>query len=221
MPSFGQIFPPNKFRHALKLLKDVRRPRILDIGCGNKSPSITKHWFSESEYHGVDIVEDYNLSAEDKKAMDRFIKVTIEGGGYDQIPDESYDLLIMSHVIEHMNDPLPTLQMLLRKVRSGGMIYLAFPSERTLGLPSAVDTLHFSDDSTHIFLPSVRDCVNLMLANRFRIVFGGTSRNPARWVLGCCLAPIRFLTRLLTGNMSARGLWYFYGFESSVVAVKL
>jgi 2-polyprenyl-3-methyl-5-hydroxy-6-metoxy-1,4-benzoquinol methylase len=103
MPSFGQIFPPNKFRHALKHLQGVRRPRILDIGCGNKSPSITKHWFPDSEYHGVDIVENYNISVEDKKAIDRFIKVTIEGGGYDQIEDSSYDLLIMSHVIEpHM-----------------------------------------------------------------------------------------------------------------------
>lgn len=221
MPSFGQIFPPNKFRHALKHLRAVQCPRILDIGCGNKSPSITKHWFPGSVYHGVDIVENYNLSPEDKKAMDRFIKVTIEGGGYEQIEDNSYDLLIMSHVIEHMNDPLPTLEKLMRKIRPGGMIYLAFPSERTLGLPNAIDTLHFSDDSTHIFLPSVRDCVNLMLANRFRIIFGGTSRNLPRWILGFCLAPIRFLTRLLTGKMSARGLWYFYGFESSVVAVKL
>lgn len=220
MPSFGQIFPPNKFRHALKHLQGVRRPRILDIGCGNKSPSITKHWFPDSEYHGVDIVENYNISVEDKKAIDRFIKVTIEGGGYDQIEDSSYDLLIMSHVIEHMNDPMPTLQMLVRKIRPGGMIYLAFPSERTLGLPNAIDSLHFSDDSTHIFLPSVRDCVNLLLGNQFRIVFGGTSRNPARWIIGLCLAPVRLTRKLLTGKMSARGLWYFYGFESSVVAVK-
>lgn len=110
--------------------------------------------------------------------------------------------------------------MLVRKIRPGGMIYLAFPSERTLGLPNAIDTLHFSDDSTHIFLPSVRDCVNLLLENQFRIVFGGTSRNPARWITGLFLAPVRLTSKLLTGKMSARGLWYFYGFESSVVAVK-
>lgn len=216
----GDLIPPEKFRLPLRLLSRCPRPQILDVGCGNHSPTATKKWFPQSIYHGVDIVEDYNLNEADKQAMQRFIKVDPNGGGYDQIEAGAYDLLVMNHVLEHMPNAMEILDVLLEKMRSGGVVFLAFPSERSLQLPSARGTLHFSDDPTHVFVPSVREIANLLLAKGFTIVRAGQSKNPIRWWIGALILPVRLLQRALTGHMSAKGLWYVLGFEASVIAVK-
>ena len=216
----GDILPPEKFRLPLSLLQRVAEPKILDVGCGNHSPTATRKWFPQCVYHGVDIVEDYNLNEADKKAMQRFIKVEPDGGGYEQIENGAYDFLVMNHVLEHMPNAMEILDCLLEKLRPGAVVYLAFPSERSLQLPSAQGTLHFCDDSTHVFVPSVREITNLLLSRGFTIVRAGQSKNPVRWWIGALVLPFRWVQRALTGRMSAKGLWYVLGFEASVIAVK-
>src|SRR3974377_239438 len=97
---------PTKF---LYFKRKIRNPgiRILDIGCGNNSPSITKRWFPECHYSGADI-ESYNLSDDDKDVMDEFFLLGADGSGYSAIPDRSYDFIILHHVVEHMAKPMET-----------------------------------------------------------------------------------------------------------------
>jgi 2-polyprenyl-3-methyl-5-hydroxy-6-metoxy-1,4-benzoquinol methylase len=77
---------------------------ILDIGCGNHSPSLAKRWFPKSTYHGADI-QKYRLNTADLLAMDNFYLIGQDGNqGYDDIPDMTYDFIVMNHVIEHIRD---------------------------------------------------------------------------------------------------------------------
>jgi hypothetical protein len=55
------------------------------VGCGNNSPSTTKRWFPECHYSGADI-QSYNLNDEDKRAMDDFYALGLDGSGYAAIP---------------------------------------------------------------------------------------------------------------------------------------
>src|SRR5579864_6742584 len=99
------ILEPFRFRILRRYAAETDRLRILDIGCGNSSPTVAKRWQPDCEYHGVDIQE-YNQTEADLKAMDRFFLVTADGGGYDKIPDSWYDVVILNHVIEHVREPL-------------------------------------------------------------------------------------------------------------------
>jgi|GEM_PF-384044 len=46
------------------------------------------------------------------------------------IPTDSQDFVIANHFLEHCEDPLATLENLLRVIRPGGMIYMAVPDKR-------------------------------------------------------------------------------------------
>jgi SAM-dependent methyltransferase len=46
------------------------------------------------------------------------------------VPDQSYDFLISAHVIEHMKNPLGSLQQWCRVVKPGGKLYLIVPDKR-------------------------------------------------------------------------------------------
>lgn len=191
-------------------------PRILDIGCGNNSPSVTKHWFPDCDYSGADI-QRYNIDERDDAAMDHFYLVKADGSGYDSIPDDYYDFVVLHHVIEHMQNSTPILASLCRKLKPGGYIWIAFPSLRSLSLPSAAEgTLQFCDDISHVYLPDVREVSNTLLANGVTVLHAGKTRDAVRMLLGILVLPVTIIKRVLTGKLSALGLWYILGFEDHV-----
>jgi SAM-dependent methyltransferase len=193
-------------------------PRILDVGCGNHSPSITKRWFPGCHYAGAD-VQRYNLNEADDAAMDRFFLLGVDESGYEAIPDSSYDFVILNHVLEHVPDPRPILTLLAAKLKPGGYIWIAFPSVRSLSLPSSCDeTLHFCDDPTHVYVPGVREVANILLANRVTILHAGPSREGLFTTLGDSFKFLkRMFRKIVTGRFSGRGMWYLLGFEDHVL----
>ncbi len=192
-------------------------PRILDIGCGNGSPTVTKRWFPACHYAGADI-QRYKLSDADMAAMDEFFPLCENGSGYDAIPDASYDFVILNHVVEHMRDPAPVVATLCAKLKPGGYIWIAFPSLRSLSLPHSVDeTLRFSDDPTHVYVPDVREMANILLAHGVAVLHAGRSREGFFTRLGDVFKlGKRTVKRVFTGKFSGRGMWYVLGFEDHV-----
>jgi SAM-dependent methyltransferase len=205
---------PTKFIYARGKLP-TSPLRILDVGCGNNSPSTTKKWFPNCHYSGVDI-QQYNNSEDDMKAMDEFYLVGVDGSGYSAIPDASYDFIILHHVVEHMRDPKPALTTICSKLKPGGYIWVAFPSLRSLALPSAEGTLQFCDDVTHVYVPDIREISNILLRCGVSVIHAGRSRSFARELLGAALLPWAFANKLIRGKFSGKGLWYILGFEDHV-----
>lgn len=64
-----------KFRYVSHLRN--KPIKILDVGCGNRSPQLTKKYFPYCEYHGIDR-EIYNLTETDLKLMDKFYILDLE-----------------------------------------------------------------------------------------------------------------------------------------------
>ncbi|MEO6801806.1 MAG: methyltransferase domain-containing protein [Granulicella sp.] len=205
---------PTKFLYARRRLS-AGTPRILDIGCGNNSPSTTKHWFPGSHYSGADI-QKYNNNDEDIAAMDDFYILGTDGSGYSEIPDSSYDFVILHHVIEHMPMPAPILTMICSKLKPGGYIWIAFPSLRSLSLPSAEGSLQFCDDPTHVYVPDVREVSNILLGNGVKVLHAGRTEHLTRSIIGALILPWALLRRVVTGRLSCKGLWYILGFEDHV-----
>jgi SAM-dependent methyltransferase len=197
-----------------------RRISILDVGCGNHSPSLTKYWFPLATYHGVDIQE-FNIGDDDKRAMDRFFKIAPDLSGQEAVPNEAYDFVVINHVLEHVRDQERFLAVWCAKLKPGGLIWIAFPSRRSLSLPSAEGTLNFCDDPTHVRLPSVREVANILLDNGVSVVVGGRSHDSVQWFLGALMLPVALLRRLVTGRLHADLLRYISGFEDRVIGRKI
>jgi 2-polyprenyl-3-methyl-5-hydroxy-6-metoxy-1,4-benzoquinol methylase len=206
-----------KFQYVRRRISSAS-VRILDIGCGNNSPSVTKRWFPGCHYTGADI-QRYNLNSKDDAAMDAFYLLGTDGSGYEEIPEASYDLVILNHVVEHMTEPMPILAALCAKLKPGGLIWIAFPSLRSLSLPSSEDeTLQFCDDPTHVYVPDVREVANVLLANEVKVLHAGRSRE-GFWTTVADVTKLlkRLLRKMMTGRFSGRGMWYLLGFEDHVL----
>ena len=73
--------------------------------------------------------------------------------------DDRFDLVVASHVIEHVRNPLDVVAECVRVCRPGGRIYIEAPSERSLWLPGMpwwhedLRSLSFFDDPTHVGRP--------------------------------------------------------------------
>ena len=68
---------------------------------------------------------------------------------------DKYDLVVASHVLEHVTKPVNLFGELVRVCKPGGKIYIECPSDRSLTVPSSRDpedhaVLNFWDDPTHV-----------------------------------------------------------------------
>jgi SAM-dependent methyltransferase len=71
------------------------------------------------------------------------------------IADQTYDVIVASHVLEHIRHPIDTVGELLRILKTGGTLYIETPSELSLLTKSGRHFRHqgflsFWDDPTHI-----------------------------------------------------------------------
>ncbi len=189
---------------------------MLDVGCGSHSPSITRKWMPACSYYGIDR-QNYGNDEDDFDVMEKYYELDLERDTLDSVPDEFFDIVIMSHVIEHLSNGLEVITALARKVRPGGHFYLETPSERSLRLPSMKGTLNFFDDETHVRVYGVGEMEKALVDGGFRVVRSGTRRDWIRIVLLPAIVPVKYALRR---ELSAGDFWDVAGFASYVAAVK-
>jgi hypothetical protein len=215
MTSFAKLVCPVKLTFARQRFPRDGNIRILDVGCGNHSPTITKHWFPKSHYCGADI-QNYNNDERDLAAMDEFFPIALDGSGFEGIPERSSDLVIINPIIEHMSDPKPAVAAACKKLTLGGYIWIALPSVRSLSLPSAEGTLNSCDDDTHVRVVDVKNVSNILFDNGVRMFRQGVPTTLLGWFLAW-----RFFLSLGSGDSSRAGCAvvacrYLLGFEDHV-----
>ena len=156
--------------------KDAPRLKVLDVGCGNHSPSTTKLWWPCCEYSGLDRNFD-GYGPGDLSALDHAYRIDCSSTPLSALPDSSFDVIIASHVLEHLPNGLEVLKQLTAKLTPGGFIYVESPSMSSLGLPSMPGCLNFCDDATHIRIYGLREIANVLLQSQVRIVRAGVRRD--------------------------------------------
>jgi 2-polyprenyl-3-methyl-5-hydroxy-6-metoxy-1,4-benzoquinol methylase len=214
-------------KHFDFMLFQSAKPHILDVGCGNHSPSKMKRLFPGSIYTGVDIAE-YNIDQLDKDVADHLHILNCDPIDFAKqldlaLPNNVSDIAIMKHVIEHLSAPFEVLEVLCKKVKPNGLIYLTFPSEKSVFLPSAKGTLNFYDDPTHTWIPSIREISNFLVAHDYKPIFiNQANRGGILYILmGIFSLPLQAAEKILTGKFTANyGTWCLFGFESVMVYQK-
>lgn len=190
--------------------------RLLDVGCGNHSPTITKKWFPACEYHGLDYRTCGN-DEDDARATHRHYNIDLSRQPLDPVPDAFFEVVLMAHSVEHLRNGLDVVRALATKLKAGGRIYVEFPSERSLSLPSMRGTLQFCDDPTHVRLYSVRELSNVLMESGLRVVRAGRRRDWLRLWLLPILLPAKLVLR---GRLEAGDVWDLMGFADYVLAMK-
>lgn len=189
----------------------------MDIGSGSHSSTITKKWLPQCHYTGVDRDVSYDNTEEDIRNMDEFFQLDLTELAFDAIPDDTYDVIIMSHVIEHLHNGDQVLPLLFQKLKKGGLFYIEFPCEASASFPSKKETLNFFDDDTHVRIWSIKEVANIFMKGKFNVKMAGKNRS---WI-NIALMPIKIPLQLITKGYVRGGVyWDAYGFADYLIAEK-
>lgn len=215
---YRKFFPRYGLKKLRRALPANTPIRILDVGCGNHSPTITKLFFPQSHYTGLDKDPDYNLTAQDHQNMDTFIQMDLLHPDWERLPDAHYDVIILAHLLEHIPHGEEVLTHLWQKLKPGGYLYVETPSERSLSLPSMPGTLNFFDDPTHVRLYTLPELCNLFLRLGGRVRSAGLCRQKRKILL---LPLLLLLHTLRYGTWRRGSLWWdLTGFAHHVLVQK-
>lgn len=200
--------------------KWLRKPgvKVLDVGCGNHSPTATKGYYPECFYYGLDRTKYYNNNDDDVRAMDGFFEFDLLSHiSFDSIPDDFFDVIIMSHVIEHTHKGDEVVSGLSKKLKAGGIMYIEFPSRHSVYLPHMKGTLNFYDDPTHVRLYTLKEVRSYLKDNGCSVIKGRIRFNLKR----VFLFPIYFIGWIFSKKGIQGGLfWDVTGFASYIIARK-
>lgn len=199
--------------------------KLLDVGCGNHSPSITKSFFPFCQYYGID-KELYNNDQGDLKSMDKFFQLDLSQQQLAEVPEDYFDVIIFAHVIEHLENGYQVLESLTRKLKKKRHIYVEFPSPKSVNFPTmkkfgAEGCLNFYDDPTHVKLYSVDEVSSFLEKHGFAVERKGTYRNLAKLAALPAGMFLRMMGRFKGRAFIPIGLWDVFGFRNYVLAQKL
>jgi len=111
----------------LRYLAVPGKGRMLDVGC--------------SDGYVLKVAEELGWNAEgvdfDPQAVAyatrKGLKARLGRLADQHLPDDSFDLVLMSHVIEHVHHPVATLDEIRRVLRPGGMLVVTTPNADSWG----------------------------------------------------------------------------------------
>jgi ubiquinone/menaquinone biosynthesis C-methylase UbiE len=210
------LITPHKFRFLPSDFKQ-RKFALLDVGAGSHSATKTKAIFPNCEYHGIDITKNYENDAEDFKAMSGFYELDLTALQFESIPNNYFDVIVMSHIIEHLHNGDKVIEGLLPKLKKGGYIYIEYPGQRSTKLPSMKRTLNFYDDPTHVRIYSVAEVTKVLETNGCEVLRGTTRRY---WPY-IALLPLTVVSETIKYGFIPGGVfWDIAGFAEYVFAIK-
>lgn len=190
--------------------------KVLDVGCGNDSPFAVKTHRPDCHYIGLD-VGDYYQESDPREYADEYILTEPENfSAAIRRFEGQVDAVISSHNLEHCLAPGEVMDAMLKCLKPGGRIYLAFPCEDSVRFPRRRGTLNFLDDSTHRAVPNWQDTISKINREGMLIDFNAKRyREPILATIGLLFEPVSALTRRV---MPAGVTWSLYGFESVIWA---
>ncbi len=217
---FKKKFEPYKFRLIKKYTKN-KPLNVLDVGCGFRSAQVARKWLNVKNYDGIDRII-YLGDQNSYNSIDNFYKLDLDTSDLAQIKNNSYDLIICSHVIEHLHNTPTLISTLIQKLKSSGLIYIETPSKLTLNYPSAIGFLNFNDDPTHVKFYSDAEISTVLQCAGSSLIYSGYRRDWFRIIL---LSPIGVMLNILyylpfKRKISSYGLWDLLGVAWFWLAIK-
>jgi SAM-dependent methyltransferase len=212
---FSIIASP-KFKALNRRFKRNGEFRVLDVGCW-KSALKTKKYFRNCLYYGLDCLDRSTIGEDELEVTEEYYKINLDKDTLSGIAENFFDAVIITHTLEHIKNGLSVIKELSNKLKQKGIIYIEFPSVKSLSLPNMEGTLNFCDDPGHIRIYDIKEVANVLLAANFKIIKAG----PRRDFLKSILTPLTYLYfRCIKRMPAAVALWDICGFADYVLAEK-
>lgn len=140
------------YHHALRTITGGPGTRLLDVGCGSGHFLAMMKRALGFDVYGVEAFGK-NESFAKRHGLNIFRGTLTEA----HFPAQFFDVVTMSHVLEHMPDPRAALKEVRRLLKPDGTLIIAVPNSASL-LRYLFGRDWFSLDAPrHLFVPSVRN----------------------------------------------------------------
>ena len=73
----------------------------------------------------------------------------------------------------------------------------------------------------HIRVTYINEIKEQLELNGIETIYGGTSRDLPRLLIGLLIYPLAQISRLFYGKIMFRGLWYVYSFEDKIIGKRI
>jgi SAM-dependent methyltransferase len=175
-----------QYHQRFKLLKTYAaiNGNVLDIGSGSGGLQFWKGYLLPHR-------KDTKMTAVDLhkgEFFDRYEHYVLQNLDEKPLPfaKDSFDSIMLSHLIEHVQDWKTLLAQCIKILKKEGVIYIETPSKHTLTLPSKkyyvekgfpCTTINFFDDNTHVEPTDLDEVSRYGKELGFMVVEGGYCKN--------------------------------------------
>lgn len=166
------FFADQRFRgeRILKYLKansviDKNKTAVLEVGCGAGGILSV---FKDNGFNviGLDLGEEYLNFGKDNHGLN-----LIKGGLADLSPDYKADIIIYSHVFEHILNLDAEIELIKRHLNNDGIVYIEVPGVKFIHSTYEMNLLKYLQNA-HTYHFSLNSLCNIFNRNGFSLVCG-------------------------------------------------
>lgn len=155
--------------------------KLLEIGCGNGDRLA---FFKELGWEVSGIEPDAEAA---QLASARGLNILTGKLQSESLPSQSFDAIVLSHVIEHVQDPNSTIRECYRLLRPGGRLTILTPNTESLGHHwFGRNWLHL-DAPRHLNLFNSRNLSKVCADQGFIDIAATTTPRDSNWTIGASL----------------------------------
>ena len=119
---------PGTAAHIIFQTKDlIKGKKVLDLGCGAGRLSLFAAKYAK-EVFGIDYIEKAIDYANKFAGITKSENVTFQVGDLDLFKNKKFDVILISDVLQHVDDPLKTLKQCNKILKQNGIVIISIPN---------------------------------------------------------------------------------------------